>query len=259
MEATGFRRKVIYPHKSIRHMPFQAGFLLQAILVALGSDLLLLWKIPQILTAHSRFVEFLLGVARVPWQTGREIILLPGVGVELLQTRYLDYRVHPLYPWLFLGITAGVFLAGFRYWPAPLKPLLFLVPASLAITLFYLKAVSPSVPYTPEDFCAIWYRGETYLWFLLPWIFALGLFTLNVPFILKLPWLALMVGYSLVWSALRLALALGTFHYFGPIWMPLFYFAFGFLADFLYIVAFYSLAMDRAATFLRKQKQVWQA
>jgi len=40
--------------------------------------------------------------------------------------------------------------------------------------------------------------------------------------------------------------------------MPSFYFGFGFLADFLYIVAFYSLAVDRAAGFLGKQQEAWQ-
>ncbi len=110
----------------------------------------------------------------------------------------------------------------------------------------------------PEDFCAIWYRGETYLWLLLPLLFAMGYFLLTVPFWMKLSWLCLLVSYSFLWSVVRLALALATFHYFGSLWMPLFYFVFGFLADFLYIVAFYSLAMDRAAVFLVKQKEVWQ-
>ncbi len=110
----------------------------------------------------------------------------------------------------------------------------------------------------PEDFCAIWYRGETYLWLLLPLLFAMCYFILPVPFWMKLSWLCLLVSYSFLWSVVRLALALATFHHFGSLWMPLFYFVFGFLADFLYMVAFYSLAMDRAAVFLGKQKEVWQ-
>ncbi|MFB3077175.1 MAG: hypothetical protein ACE1Y4_04130 [Lysobacterales bacterium] len=93
---------------------------------------------------------------------------------------------------------------------------------------------------------------------MLPLLFAMCYFILTVPFWMKLSWLCLLVSYSFLWSAVRLALALATFHYFGSLWMPLFYFVFGFLADFLYIVAFYSRAMDRAAVFLVKQKEVWQ-
>jgi len=128
----------------------------------------------------------------------------------------------------------------------------------LGATWLYLRFVWPAVPYTPEDFCAIWYRGEAYLWLLLPLIFALSFFLLAVPFALKIGWLCLLLLYSFVWSAVRLALALATFHYFGSIWMPFFYFAFGFLADFLYIVAFYSLAVDGAVGYLAKQREDWQ-
>jgi hypothetical protein len=150
-------------------------------------------------------------------------------------------------------------LAAYKFVSPPVRWLLALVPVGLGVTILYFRFVSPTLPYTAEDFCASWYRGEAYLWLLLPWILGIGLFTLNVPFSLKLPWLALVMIYAVVWSVVRLATALATFHYFGAVWMPLFYFLFGFLADFLYIVAAYSLAMDRAAAHLARQKEVWQA
>jgi hypothetical protein len=40
--------------------------------------------------------------------------------------------------------------------------------------------------------------------------------------------------------------------------MPPFYFLFGFLADFLYIVAFYSLAVDRAAAAVGRRQEAWR-
>jgi hypothetical protein len=139
-----------------------------------------------------------------------------------------------------------------------LKPLFFMVPVSLGITLLYLQFGWSAVPYSPEDFCAMWYRGEAYLWLLLPLVFALSYFTLSVPLFMKIGWLAGLVLYSFIWSALRLAMALATFHYFGSIWMPFFYFAFGILADFLCIVAFYSLATEGAAAYLVKQGEARQ-
>ncbi len=238
-------------------MPFRMGSLYEGVAVAVCADLLLYWQLPQILQWHTRVVGFLLEVAEVPWEAGRHITLLPGVTAELLRTSYLDYQEYPFYPWYFLGV-AVLLLAGYRWWPAPLKPVLLFMQASLTITFLYLQLVSPNVPYSPEDFCAIWYRGETYLWLLLPLLFVMGYFILSVPFWMKLSWLCLLVSYSFLWSVVRLALALATFHHFGSLWMPLFYFMFGFLADFLYIVAFYSLAMDRAAAFLGKQREVWQ-
>ena len=253
------RRKNIYPHKSLRYMPFRNIFLLQGLVVSIVADILLLWQMGSVLNWHTRALQRLLDLAEVPWEVGRQIAVLPGISGTLVRSTSLDYQQYPMYPWIFFGIATVVFLIGYKFWPAPLRPLLALIPVGLGITLFYLKVISPNLPYNSEDFVAIWYRGEVYLWLLLPWVFGLGLFTLNVPFGLKLPWLVIVFLYSLVWSAVRLATAVATFYYFGPMWMPLFYFLCGFLADFLYIVACYSLAMDRAAGFLVKQKEVWQS
>ena len=253
------RRKNIYPHKSLRYMPFRNIFLLQGLAVAVVTDLVLIWQMGTILDWHTRALQRLLDLAEVPWVVGRQINVLPNISASLVRASYMDYQQHPWYPVLFFLLITALFAVGYKYWPPPVRPLAALVPIGLGITLFYLKFISPTLPYDPEDFCAIWYRGETYLWLLLPWIFGLGLFTLNVPFALKLPWLLIVFGYSILWSVVRLAMALATFYYFGSIWMPIFYFLCGFLADFLYIVACYSLAMDRAATYLVKQKEVWQS
>jgi len=240
-------------------MPFRNLFLLQGLIVAVVTDVVLIWQMGTVLDWHTRALQRLLDLAEVPWQVGRQITILPGVPATLVRAEYLDYHLYPWYPWFFFLISVAIMLFGFKYWPTPIRPLLALIPIGLGVTLIYLKLVSPNLPYNPEDFTAIWYRGEAYLWLLVPWVFGLGLFTLNVPFSIKLPWLLIVFLYSILWSVVRLAMALATFYYFGSIWMPIFYFLFGFLADFLYIVACYSLAMDRAATFLGKQKEVWQS
>ncbi|HWP85362.1 MAG TPA: hypothetical protein VNN17_09245 [Terriglobia bacterium] len=253
------RRKNIFPHKSLRFMPFRNALLAQGILVAILADALLYWQMNAILSWHTRALEWLLNLAEVPWRPGRTIAVLPGVEAALVSTDYLDYQTHPWHSWLFLAAAIALYAVAHKYGPAPLRPLVALVALGLGATQFYLQAVSPQLPYSPEDFCAIWYRGEAYLWLLLPWIFGVGVFTLNVPFLRKAPWLPIVSIYAGVWSVVRLALALATFHYFGGIWLPVFYFLCGFLADFLYIVAGYSLAMDRAAAFLARQKEVWQS
>ena len=234
-------------HRSLRRILFRPSFLLEGFGIAAGVNLLLLWQGSRILSWHTGIVAALLQFAGVPWEKGRELILLPGVSAGLLRTPYLDYREHSLYPWCFVGAALALLVLGFRLCPLPLRPLLLFLPLSLGITLFYLQTIAAEVPYNSEDFCAVWYRGEMYLWLLLPWIFALGFFLLAVPLRMKMTWLSLLLFYSFLWSVIRLATALATFYYLGALWLPLFYFAFGFLADFVYIVAIYSLAMDRAA------------
>lgn len=239
-------------------MVFRREALLQGVAVAILLDALLVWQGSRLLGWHSGVVEALLQLAGVAWEQGKELILMPGVSVGLLRTSYLDYQTHPAYPWYCLAIALVVPILARGRCPLPLRPLVWLAPLSLGITFLYLRAVSPTILYDPQDFSMIWYRGETYLWVLLPWIFAMSVFALNVPIRLKMTWLSLLFLYSFVWSAVRLATALATFHYFGSLWMPFFYFAFGFLADFLYIVAFYSLAIDQATVFLAQQREAWQ-
>ncbi len=126
-------------------MPFRVSSLAEGVAVAACADLLLYWQLPQILRWHTRLAAVLLEMAEVPWEAGRQITLLPGVTAELLRTSYLDYQDYPLYPWYFLG-AAVLLLAGYRWWPAPLKPVLLFIQASLAVTFLYLLLVSPNVP-----------------------------------------------------------------------------------------------------------------
>jgi hypothetical protein len=240
-------------------MPFSGASLLQGVAVAVVADVVLYWALNLVLAWHTRSLAWLLDLASVPWEPGGQISVLLSIRGSLVRTSYLDYQLHPWYPATFLVGAVLAYAIAHKFGSPPVRLLVALIPVGLGATLLYFHFVSPSLPYSAEDFAASWYRGEVYLWLLLPWIFGIGLFTLNVPLTLKLPYLVGVFLYAVVWSVVRLATALATFHYFGAIWMPLFYFLFGFLADFLYIVASYSLAMDRAAAHLAQQKEVWQS
>ena len=133
-------------------MVFRPGLLLEGFTIAILLDALLVWQGSRILAGHSRVVEALLQLAGVAWERGKELAVLPGVSVGLLRTSYLDYQAHPLYPWACLAAALALLALGLRHCPLPLRPLLYLVPLSLGITLLYLKLISPTVPYNPEDF-----------------------------------------------------------------------------------------------------------
>jgi len=252
------RRRHITPHRALRHVVFRREALLYGAVLAILFDAALIWQGSRALHVHARVVEALLGFSGVSWEDGTELVLLPGLSVGLLSTSYADYQNYPLYPWLFVAGSLAFAIVASPRSPLPMRPLVWAAPFSLGVTLFYLKAVSPGVPYNPEDFSRIWYHGETYLWLLLPWIAAVALLALDAPLRIKAGWLGLLFLYSFLWSAVRLATALATFHYLGSLWMPFFYFTFGFLADFLYIVAFYSMAIDQSSRALAQQRQTWQ-
>ena len=243
-------------HKSRRHMPFRTICLLQGIAVAAAVDYLLVRQMARVLGWHAQSLGWLLNLANVPWKSGGVLRLWPGVSADIFSTDYLNYAVHPYYPGLIALAALVAYGVAYRRVSDPLKLLLFLPVAALGIAFTFLLFQHRS-PYSPMEFSAVWYRGEVFLWLLLPVIFAMSFFILNVPLPQKIGWLLVLLAYSFVWSAVRLATALATFHYFGSVWMPFFYFIFGIMADFLYIVAAYSLAMDGAARYLAAQQEAW--
>ena len=84
------RRKTIYPHKSLRYMPFRNLFLLQGLVVAAVADVVLLWQMQWLLDLHTRGLERLLDLANVPWTVGRQISVLPGITANVVNPGPVD-------------------------------------------------------------------------------------------------------------------------------------------------------------------------
>jgi exosortase/archaeosortase family protein len=69
------------------------------------------------------------------------------------------------------------------------------------------------------------------------------LFTIKGPLWVKVFWLFTAIGFSIVWNLLRMSLVTATLYYLGGIVFLLFHYMLGAFIDFVYIVAFYSLAL----------------
>ena len=103
------------------------------------------------------------------------------------------------------------------------------------------------MPLTSATFSLIWLRGEVLVWLLLPPVTA----TLFVPIQSASKAWASMLGvqiFGFFWSAARLTFCLGVFHMTGTIFLPVLWFCLGVLADLLYIVVAYSIAVHYAAS-----------
>jgi hypothetical protein len=96
-------------------------------------------------------------------------------------------------------------------------------------------------------FSQIWMRGEVLVWLVLPW-FSASVFILTDPSILWGSfWVLLTQTYGFLWSAARLAFGLALINYSGMLFAPMYWFALGFLADVVYVIVFYSIAVQWAA------------
>jgi hypothetical protein len=66
--------------------------------------------------------------------------------------------------------------------------------------------------------------------------------------ILGVGWAVVIQLYGFLWSAFRLAFFIGVMHFSGILFIPLLWFTFGLLADIVYIMVFYSLAVHWIAS-----------
>ena len=69
------------------------------------------------------------------------------------------------------------------------------------------------------------------------------LFTIKGPLWVKVFWLFTAIGFSIGWNLIRMSLVTATLYHFGDLVFLLFHYTVGAFIDFVYIVAFYSLAL----------------
>ena len=133
------------------------------------------------------------------------------------------------------------------------------VAATICSTSGFFFWLTPATfPYTAGDFAAAWCRAEFVVWMAIPLLYAVILSPLPLSPGATLLYSSQTVLYAMWFSAVRLTVLLIAFDIGGLIWMAPAYFFCGFLLDFLFIVAYYSLAVGRAARRLESNRQVWR-
>ncbi|MBM3784956.1 MAG: hypothetical protein FJW30_11385 [Acidobacteria bacterium] len=132
----------------------------------------------------------------------------------------------------------------------------------LAVLLFLsatANAVFDTFRMDPAIFGQIWLRQELLVWFILPWVLLL-LFVVPEPkWARGLAWMAFVLGYGLVFSAMRFVFVLGVLHYSGALFMPALWFLFGTLSDLLYVLFFFSIAVHRSSGELWGERSAWRS
>lgn len=108
-------------------------------------------------------------------------------------------------------------------------------------------------------FGQIWLRQEMLVWLVMPWVLLL-LFVLPQPRLASgLGWVVFVYVYGFLYSAMRMVFILGAMHYTGLLFMPVLWFAFGTLSDLLYVLFFYSIAVNRTSGKLWGARSAWQS
>ena len=129
----------------------------------------------------------------------------------------------------------------------PIKAIWLIFSGLLVATLLYLVFVSPIPPHRLSWVTVDWSCSGVVILMLITFIFAPFLFTVKGPLWIKLLFLALTIGFSVVWNIVRISLTIASLYYFGDLAFLLLHYIAGVFVDFIYIVTFYSLALGQLA------------
>jgi exosortase/archaeosortase family protein len=131
----------------------------------------------------------------------------------------------------------------YRRIPSPVKTIALVASLVTILTLLWQTVISPIPSYTLHWVTLDWSCSGVISLCLITLIYAPFLFTIRGPLWAKVFWLFTTIGFSLVWNLLRLSFVTATLYYFGGPAFLIFHYLTGVFIDFVYIIAFYSLAL----------------
>ncbi len=198
-----------------------------------------------LLAAHERLTDSILRLTGIPADGYRDVEIFPSYWYALVPEVFIPHLQSNLgLTALLFSISVATLVVIFRTIPLSRGLVVFLMILICTATAAIL--ISPRFYFDSNEFHQIWLRGELLVWILLPWASAF-LFLLTIPSLnAGLLWSLLVQTYAIAWSAVRLAFCLGVFHFSGVLFLPLLWFSLGILFDLVYLVLFYSLALDTA-------------
>jgi len=129
----------------------------------------------------------------------------------------------------------------------PVKAIWLIFSCLLVTVLLYLVFISPIPAHRLSWITVDWSCSGVVVLALITFIFTPFLFAVRGPLWIKLLFLALTLGFSVVWNILRLSLTIASLYYFGDLVFLLLHYIAGVFVDFIYIVTFYSLALGQLA------------
>lgn len=246
------RRSFIYPHRSVRAIPARVTRFVVAGLTVLALTAAMAQFFHPLLVLHNRLCLAIVELCGIPIAGVLPVELFAQLGpapVPVIAVPQLSDR--SLEVWTLFTATMLVLLGLHRRIPFA-RSLLLLLMTLLVMTLGVV-VFHPASQFGSVEFAAMWLRSELLVWMVLPFL-SVSIFVLTQPTMLfGVAWAMLTQIYGLAWSAIRLAFGIAMIHYTGILFAPIFWFAGGLLADVIYLVVFYSVAIQWAARGKRAQ------
>ncbi len=135
--------------------------------------------------------------------------------------------------------------------------LIFLSGINILSSVLFILLPS-EFPYTMVKFSELYITTEVGMWFFVPVIMELAILPIPSSIFSKGIIIFLTVLYSILFGIVRYIVFLFVIAKFSYIFMPVLYFSFGPLVDFVYIVGIYSLYVSKVAERITKDFRIWK-
>ncbi|HSB16733.1 MAG TPA: hypothetical protein VLE22_19940 [Bryobacteraceae bacterium] len=236
------RREFIYPHRSVRSFRVTVAKLLSAVFTAAVLCGSIAAYNAEFFTWHDRLCVTLLEWTGVPVTGEQTIELFEGLSTAVVPAvPVARFESNPL-RFVLLAVAGLLALWAIQHRIALSRGFVLFLAALLLITACVV-AIHPSSQFGAVEFGQIWLRGEVLVWLLLP-VFSAAMFTLVQPiWLIGVTLTVLVQVFGIFWSAVRMAFCLAVMHYSGILFVPILWFALGVLADMIYLMVFYSMAV----------------
>jgi hypothetical protein len=165
----------------------------------------------------------------------------------------------PLFSFLFFCsavLSIYIVLRSKLYQPLGLW-LMFLSGINILSSILFV--LLPSVfPYSMFKFSELYVTTEVGMWLFVPVIMGIALLPIPAGIVSKWLIISLTILYSMFFGIVRYIVFLFVISRFSYIFMPVLYFSFGPLADFVYIVGIYSLYVSKVADNITQDSGMWK-
>ncbi|MHB0977589.1 MAG: hypothetical protein ACYC1U_10460 [Candidatus Aquicultorales bacterium] len=212
---------------------------------------------PAIWAFQAHLIGGLLAFANVPYRLvqtapldftqGFPIWYKPGGPTFVIPLNYT--ALSPFWALLVIALLAvgGFVLYRWRRIPLPGKVFVLFFFTLLGSAVLYTTFVSPVPPTAINRLWVDWQYSGIVIPLLIAFVFAVAVFPIQGPVWIKFLWVIGAILFSFVWNTVRLAVVLSTLYHAGSIFFLVLHYMTGIFIDFIYIVAFFSLALAHLA------------
>ena len=189
--------------------------------------------------------------------------------MEIINTKFMYRHVYLLdlpgkYPSSFFSLISAVIslltmfiVPKIKFITRPLTMWIVIISFINFVSSLFFIFFPDRFPYDVAIFSELYIKTEVSIWLLIPLVMTMGFLPLPSNMIKKIVIVASTLCYSIIFGCIRYIVFLYSLAKFSYLFMPLMFFIFGPLIDFIYMVGIYAYYVNIVSNQVKKDMKVW--